>query len=367
MQTVKHISGRRAAPVDERLTAAYDFELPAELIAQEPVTPRDASRLLVLGREGIVHRFFFDIVEYVNPGDVLALNETRVIAARLTGRRKDSGGRAELLLLHPAGSLKYQPNAGRWLALARPARRLRPGETIVFPSFGRATVVRAFDEGVRELEFALDVPFETFLERAGRVPLPPYVHTDSDLARRRYQTVFARTPGSVAAPTASLHFTVELLERLRQRGVELVRISLDVGLGTFRPISGTDIDKHAMHAEAYSVCEDAANALERARSEGRRIIAAGTTVVRALESCLNTHGRIVAGDGVAQLFITPGFRFRAVDAMITNFHLPRSSLLVLVSAFAGRERILAAYRQAVEQRYRFFSFGDAMFIEGKTA
>lgn len=331
------------------------------------MTPRDASRLLVLGREGIVHRSFTDIGEYVRPGDVLVLNETRVIAARLIGRRKGSGGGAELLLLHPAGSLKYQSNAGRWLALARPARRLRVGEAIVFPPFGHATVIGAFDEGMREVEFALNVPFETFLERAGRLPLPPYVHTDSDFAQRRYQTVFARTPGSVAAPTASLHFTVELLERLQQRGVELARISLDVGLGTFRPISAAHIDKHAMHAEAYSVSSDAADAIERARSAGRRIIAAGTTVVRALESCLQAHGRIVAGEGVAELFVTPGFRFEAIDAMITNFHLPRSSLLVLVSAFAGRERTLAAYREAIVQRYRFFSFGDAMFIEGANA
>lgn len=316
----------------------------------------------MLDGDRIEHRTFAEIPALLHAGDVLVLNETRVIAARLTGERIPTGGRVELLLLHPSGSHRYDARALHWVALARPARRLRPGERIGFGEFGEAEVVAALDEGLREIEFRLELPLEAFLSRAGKLPLPPYIHNDSDEAQRRYQTVFARVPGSVAAPTASLHFTAELLERIEQRGVQIARIVLDVGLGTFRPISAERIDDHRMHAEAYAISPEAAAVIERARTEGRRIVAAGTTVVRALEGNIRTHGRIVPGEGETDLFITPGFEFRATDAMITNFHLPQSSLLVLVSAFAGRERILRAYAQAVAQRYRFFSFGDATFV-----
>lgn len=312
---------------------------------------------------GIEHRHFSDLPEYLRDGDVLVLNETRVIAARLRGRREPTGGKVELLLLHPAESMRYDPGALRWVALARPARRLRRGERIVFEPSGSAEIVAELPDGAREVAFEIDVPLETFLERAGRLPLPPYIHNESADAQERYQTVFARVPGSVAAPTASLHFTGELLERIAAAGVEIARIVLDVGLGTFRPIAADRIDDHAMHAETYTIPAASATVIERARSEKRRIVAAGTTVVRALEGNIQTHGRIVPGDGVTNLFISPGFTFAAVDVMITNFHLPRSSLLVLVSAFAGRERILSAYREAVERRYRFFSFGDAMLVE----
>lgn len=312
--------------------------------------------------EQIEHRTFSEIPSLLHAGDVLVLNETRVIAARLIGERVPTGGRVELLLLHPSGSHRYDAWALRWMALARPARRLRRGERIGFGEFGEAEVVEALDEGLREIVFRLKVPLEAFLARTGKLPLPPYIHNDSDEAQRRYQTVFARVPGSVAAPTASLHFTADLLERIEQRGVQIARIVLDVGLGTFRPISAERIDDHRMHAEAYAISPEAAAVIERARIEGRRIVAAGTTVVRALEGNIRTHGRIVPGEGETDLFITPGFEFRATDAMITNFHLPQSSLLVLVSAFAGRERILRAYAQAVAQRYRFFSFGDATFV-----
>jgi S-adenosylmethionine:tRNA ribosyltransferase-isomerase len=319
---------------------------------------------MVLGRgDAIEHRHFCDLPDYLREGDVLVLNETRVIAARLHGRRERTGGLVELLLLHPAESMRYDPQALRWIALARPARRLRAGQRIAFDSFGAAEIVAEFPEGAREVAFELDVPFETFLQRAGTLPLPPYIHNESAEAQDRYQTVFARVPGSVAAPTASLHFTAELLERLASRGIEIVRVVLDVGLGTFRPIATDRIGDHAMHAEAYTIPAETAAAIERARAGKRRIVAAGTTVVRALEGNIQTHGRIVPGEGATDLFISPGFAFGAVDVMITNFHLPRSSLLVLVSAFAGRERILSAYRQAVEQRYRFFSFGDAMLVE----
>jgi S-adenosylmethionine:tRNA ribosyltransferase-isomerase len=321
----------------------------------------------VLGQDEIAHRTFADLADYLGPGDVLVLNETRVIAARLRGTRWGSGGNVELLLLHPADSLRYRWDARRWTVLARPARRLRSGERIEFASLGYATVLRSLEGGMREVEFTLTVPFDAFLERAGTVPLPPYVHNDSEALRHRYQTVFARIPGSVAAPTASLHFTAELLERLARRGVEIVRIVLEIGLGTFRPISTERIDEHVMHPEAFTIPTEAATTVERARFEKRRIIAGGTTVVRALESSMAAYGRIEAGPQVAQLFITPGFTFGAVDAMITNFHLPRSSLLVLVSAFAGRERVLTAYAEAVKLRYRFFSFGDAMFVTKATA
>ncbi len=316
---------------------------------------------MVLQGESLAHRTFAGLPALLEKGDVLVLNETRVIAARLIGRRA-SGGFAELLLLHPAGSLAYDPAAKAWMALGRPARRLRAGDRISFGDYGEATVLAAHPEGLREVEFHLRVPFEAFLEAAGRMPLPPYIHNDLPEARERYQTVFARTPGSVAAPTASLHFTAELLEEIARRGVEIVRLSLNVGLGTFRPLSSESIDDHVMHAEAYEISTAAGNVIEAARVQHRRIVAAGTTTVRALEGNVAAFGRIEPGRHETDVFITPGFRFRVVDAMITNFHLPRSTLLMLVSAFAGRERILAAYREAIDRRYRFYSFGDAMFI-----
>jgi S-adenosylmethionine:tRNA ribosyltransferase-isomerase len=336
--------------------------LPQELIAQSPVAPRDGSRLMVLDADATAHREFADLPEVLQPGDVLVLNETRVVRARLLGRRLRGGGRAELLLLHPADSLRYDARALAWIALARPARRLRAGERVAFGDFGEATVRREMDEGLREIELSLAVPFEEFLERAGRMPLPPYIRNDSVEAQARYQTVFAREPGSVAAPTASLHFTPELLGDVERAGIEIVRISLDVGLGTFRPVTVETVAEHAMHAEAYSIDPRAAEALERARRERRRVVAAGTTVVRALEGNVRDNGRVEPGRHVTDLFITPGFSFSIVDAMITNFHLPRSTLLMLVSAFGGFERIRTAYAEAIERRYRFYSFGDAMFV-----
>jgi len=316
---------------------------------------------MLLRGDAIEHRHFRDLPALLDPGDLLVLNETRVIRARLFGRR-NGRGRCELLLLHPARSSRYDANATRWIALTKPARRLRTGDRVTFEGFGEAVVSLELDEGMREVELQLSVPFEEFLERAGRMPLPPYIHNDSPEAQARYQTVFARRPGSVAAPTASLHFTPEVLDRVRTRGVEIACITLDVGLGTFRPVSVESVDEHAMHAEAYAISPDAANALEKARAAGRRIVAAGTTVVRALEGNLRAYGRIEPGEHETDCFITPGFDFGIVGAMITNFHLPRSTLLMLVSAFAGRERILRAYAEAVVQGYRFYSFGDAMLI-----
>ena len=347
--------------------ADFDYALPEELIAQAPASRRDASRLMVLDGDATLHRRFYELPSLLHPGDLLVLNETRVIAARLIGRRQSGGGRAELLLLHPARTIHYDPHASTWLVLAKPARRLRTGDRVTFGSLGVATVLRELDEGLREVEFTLAGSFVEFIAQHGRMPLPPYIHNESPEAQERYQSVFARLPGSVAAPTASLHFTPELLGEISCRGVELVRLSLAIGLGTFRPVTVESLDEHVMHEEAYSIEPPAAEAIERARGAGRRIVAAGTTVVRALEGSVAAHGRVEAGAHATGLFITPGFRFRVVDALITNFHLPRSTLLMLVCAFAGRERILAAYAEAVARGYRFYSFGDAMFVSGGDA
>lgn len=322
---------------------------------------------MVLDGDRVAHRSFHDLPQVLQPGDVLVINETRVIAARLLGRRAPGGGACELLLLHPAGSMRYDSSAVRWIALTRPARRLRRGVRILFEPFGDALVHEELDEGMREIVFRLTVPFETFLDRAGRMPLPPYIQNDSPEAQDRYQTVFARVAGSVAAPTASLHFTHELLAALQARGVEIVRLSLDIGLGTFRPVTVESIDEHRMHEEAYAIEPGAAASIEAARANGRRIVAAGTTVVRALEGNFASFGRIEPGDHVTGIFITPGFPFHVVDAMITNFHLPRSTLLMLVSAFGGHGRILSAYAEAIARCYRFYSFGDAMFVTRNAA
>ncbi len=316
---------------------------------------------MVVNGDAIAHRSFFDLPNLLAPDDLLVLNETRVIRARLSGQRS-GGGRAELLLLHPTTSMQYDSRSLRWVALAKPARRLRTGDRIAFGTLGEAIVRDALGEGMREVEFRLNLPFETFLERAGHMPLPPYIRNESARAERRYQSVFARCPGSVAAPTASLHFTPRLLREIESSGVEVVRIALNVGLGTFRPVAAESIGEHVMHEESYSIEPDAARAVESARAARRRIVAVGTTVVRALEGSIHSYGRVEAGEHVTDLFITPGFTFRVVGAMITNFHLPRSTLLMLVSAFAGRERILRAYAAAVARRYRFYSFGDAMFV-----
>ncbi|HXP91976.1 MAG TPA: tRNA preQ1(34) S-adenosylmethionine ribosyltransferase-isomerase QueA [Candidatus Binatia bacterium] len=344
---------------DLRQTAAYDYELPPELIAQEPARERDASRLMVLRGAAIEHRRFVDFPGLLDRGDVLAINETRVIKARLFGRR-ESGGAAEVLLLRPAGDVPFTASARRWDALVRPGRRLRPGARIVFDSAG-ATIVDAASDGRRTIEFDAGVDVAALIERHGNVPLPPYIRRPPADAEERYQTIFARVPGSIAAPTASLHFTPAVIDAIRGRGVEIVPIVLDVGLGTFRPVVTASIDEHLMHAERFEIPQGSADAIARAKREGRRVVAAGTTVVRALEGAA-AAGSLEAGSGTTELFITPGFSFQIVDSLLTNFHLPRSTLLALVCAFAGYERIMNAYREAIAGRYRFFSFGDAMFI-----
>ncbi|MBV9269919.1 MAG: tRNA preQ1(34) S-adenosylmethionine ribosyltransferase-isomerase QueA [Candidatus Eremiobacteraeota bacterium] len=335
-------------------------------MAQHPAEPRDASRLMIVAEQRDSDVGFRDLPEYLRPGDVLVLNETRVIAARIFGSRP-SGGRVEVLLLRPSHSVRYDPQAVRWQALVKPARRLTEGQRIDFGSLGHAVVAGVASDGIREIEFSLSVPFETFLERAGRLPLPPYIHNETEEAQQRYQTIFARAPGSVAAPTASLHFTEEVFERLRARGIEIVKLVLDVGLGTFRPMQTERLDDHHMHAESFTIPEDTTDAIARAKGEGRRIVAAGTTVLRALEGSASKHGSVRAGEDQTDIFITPGYRFRVVDLLITNFHLPQSTLLVLVCAFAGRERIFRAYEEAIRREYRFFSFGDAMLLERQDA
>ena len=357
-------------------TSDFDYHLPPELIAQTPVEPRDSSRLLVLHRATgqMEHRRFADVVEYLRPGDVMVFNQSRVIPARLQGRRKDTGGPVELLLLR-----REEP--GVWLALGKPGRRLRPGAHIVLePAEGllprpeippnpplakggfEVQVLSVDDDGTRRVRLS----DEALVEGLGQVPLPPYIH--QPLAdRERYQTVYARHPGSVAAPTAGLHFTASLLQQLEQSGVVPAFVTLHVGLDTFQPVHGDDPAEHKIHTEFYQVDSQAAGILAQARREGRRIIAVGTTSVRVLEQVAHDLAQQGQSDvhpaqGQAGLFILPGHQFRLVDAMLTNFHLPRSTLLMLVSAFAGRELVLRAYQEAIDRRYRFYSFGDATLV-----
>ena len=307
------------------------------------------------------HRTFADFPALLRAGDVLVLNETRVVRARLRATR-EHGGRAEVLLLRPRAHAAFDPSAREWLALVRPGRKLRTGARLTIGGAG-ATIAGVLPDGPRVVRFDDGVDVGALLESHGEVPLPPYVG-DGDAARaERYQTVFARVPGSVAAPTASLHFTQDVLDALRARGVVLAPLVLDVGIGTFRPMAGETVDAHVMHAERYAIPAETAEAIAAAQREGRRVVAAGTTVLRALEGAALHDGRVHPGEGETDLFVTPGFRFRVVDALLTNFHLPRSTLLVLVCAFAGYGRVRSAYRDAIGHRYRFFSFGDAMFVE----
>ena len=294
-------------------------------------------------------------------GDVLVINETRVVRARLQATR-ERGGHAELLLLRPRAHAAFDPAAREWLALVRPGRKLRAGARLHVGDAG-ATIVEVLPDGPRVVRFDDDVDVGALLEARGEVPLPPYVGTGDAARAERYQTVFARVPGSVAAPTASLHFTQDVLDAIRTRGVVVAPLVLDVGIGTFRPMAGETVDEHVMHAERYAIPSGTAAAIADAQRDGRRVIAAGTTVLRALEGAALHGGRLHAGEGETDLFVTPGFTFRVVDALLTNFHLPRSTLLVLVSAFAGYARVRGAYQTAIEQQYRFFSFGDAMFVE----
>jgi S-adenosylmethionine:tRNA ribosyltransferase-isomerase len=339
-------------------TSDFDYQLPQELIAQTPVEPRDHSRLMVVSRAdgSIQHRRFYDLPEYLRKGDVLTFNDSRVIPARLYGRKIGSGGHVELLLLH-----RLSP--GVWRALVRPGRRMRPGAAFEIPADGErmlGEVLEVEEDGARLVKLSN----EEMLRRVGAVPLPPYIREPLK-DTERYQTVYSRIEGSVAAPTAGLHFTPALLERVRALGVETVFTTLHVGWDTFRPVKEDDLSAHKMHTEHWELGREAAAAINRAKREGRRVISVGTTTVRLLEQAAlrsREGSELEAASGWADLFIFPGFKFRVIDALVTNFHLPRSTLLMLVSAFAGRELILKAYHEAIEQRYRFYSFGDAMLI-----
>lgn len=336
-------------------TSDFDYFLPEELIAQSPVEPRDHSRLLVYDRRTKIasDEHFYDIINYLHPGDALVLNQTKVLPARLYGRKKDSGAKCEVLLLE-------RLNADIWEGLLRPAKRIKEGGIIEFTPDFTAELLKRKEDGVCEVKFTYSGLFEHALEKNGTMPLPPYIkQTLQD--QRRYQTVYAHTPGSAAAPTAGLHFTPELIERIERKGIEIVKILLHVGLGTFRPVKTEDIASHVMHSEHYEITQQAADRINRVKRRGNRVIAVGTTSVRTLESA-QKKGIVEAGKGETDIFIYPSFQFRITDALITNFHLPKSTLLMLVSAFIGREETLKLYKKAVEDQYRFFSFGDAMLL-----
>jgi S-adenosylmethionine:tRNA ribosyltransferase-isomerase len=343
---------------------AFDFDLPAELVAQRALEPRDASRLLVLERETgrMAHRRFADLDRLLRRGDLLVLNDTRVLPARLLGR-KPSGGRVELLLLEAVGG---DETRAVWRCLVRCSHRPAPGSRI---DFGAELVGRLLAPDAVGWKVALEAPpgrIDALLDELGRTPLPPYIRRgdgEPDASdRTRYQTVYARRPGAVAAPTAGLHFTTALLAALADRGVDLAYLTQHVGPGTFLPVRTARVEEHRLQPEWFELPASVAAAVERTRRKGGRVVAVGTTVVRALESCADADGRVAARSGHSELFIYPGFRFRVVDALLTNFHLPRSTLLLLVAAFAGRERVLAAYAEAIRCRYRFYSYGDAMLI-----
>ena len=333
------------------------YDLPERLIAQTPLPRRDGSRLLVLdkrtGQTG--HRHFYDLPDYLRPGDCLVLNDSRVIPARLIGVRA-TGGAAEVVLLRDLGE-------GRWECLTRPGRKMRPGATVSFGENGEltGTVESVAEGGNRVIRFAYEGIFLEVLERLGRMPLPPYIKTQLE-DPERYQTVYSVHPGSAAAPTAGLHFTQELLQRIRGMGVKVCFVTLHVGLGTFRPVQVEDVEEHEMHSEFCTVPPETAEAVNAAKAAGGRIVAVGTTSCRTLESFTGDDGVLRADSGWTDIFIYPGYKFKCIDALVTNFHLPGSTLVMLVSALAGRENILNAYAEAIEKEYRFFSFGDAMFI-----
>ena len=338
-------------------TSDFYYDLPQELIAQTPVHPRDNARFLVYDRadQSIRHLRFHDLSSLLNPGDALVLNETKVIPARLLGVKEDSGVPVEILLLK-------RNNQTDWDALVRPGRRLKPGALCTFGNGElRAEILQTLDQGLRLVRFHYQGVFEELLDTLGKMPLPPYIQTQLT-DNSQYQTVYAKQNGSAAAPTAGLHFTPSLLETLRGQGVDIVPILLHVGLGTFRPVAAENVEDHHMHSEYYEVSQDAADRINRARANGHRSVCVGTTSVRTLESAADETDIVQPLRGDTNIFITPGYRFRAVDALITNFHLPESTLLMLVSALTGKEEAMRIYRIAVEEQYRFFSFGDAMMI-----
>ena len=337
-------------------TKDFWYDLPEELIAQTPLQQRDSSRLLVLGKESgeVSHRHFYDIIDYLQPGDCLVMNNSRVLPARLLGHRP-TGGAVEVLLLRDLGDK-------RWECLVKPGKKMQVGQEVIFGNGElTATVTAVQEDGNRVVEFHYEGIFLEVLERLGKMPLPPYIK--AELAdQERYQTVYSKETGSAAAPTAGLHFTNDLLDNIRQKGVKTAFVTLHVGLGTFRPVKADEITEHHMHAELCMIGEETAAVLNETKQNGGRIVCVGTTSCRTLESLVNEDGSFEAKSKWTEIFIYPGYKFKAMNALITNFHLPESTLVMLVSAFAGRENVLNAYEQAVKERYRFFSFGDAMFI-----
>ena len=338
-------------------TDDFDFYLPEELIAQTPLDRRDASRMLVLDKETgeIDHKHFYDITSMLSSNDVLVLNDTKVIPARIIGVKEDTGAVIELLMLKDLGN-------NVWECLSKPAKRIKVGTIVKFSDRLRAKCTYVGEEGIRHFELLYEGILYEILDELGEMPLPPYIHEklkDKD----RYQTVYAKNIGSAAAPTAGLHFTKELLREIEDKGVTICYVTLHVGLGTFRPVSVEDVTKHKMHSEYYEMSEEVAHTLNEAKKNGKRIISVGTTSTRTLETIMGLYGEFRACTGNTEIFIYPGYEFKAIDALITNFHLPKSTLIMLVSALAGKENILNAYNEAVKEKYRFFSFGDSMFIK----
>lgn len=338
-------------------TSDFYYDLPQELIAQDPLTDRSSSKLMVLDKNTgeIYHRVFKDITEYLKPGDCLVLNNTKVIPARLLGVKEDTGAAVEVFLLK-------RIDADRWETLVKPGKKLRPGARVVFgDGLLKCQIEDVLEDGNRIVAFEYDGIFEEILDKLGEMPLPPYItHKLQD--RNRYQTVYAKYEGSAAAPTAGLHFTNELLQKIEASGIDIAYVTLHVGLGTFRPVKVEDVNNHQMHSEFYMVSQEAADKINKAKESGNRVICVGTTSCRTIESAADENGRISACSGDTEIFIYPGYKFKVLDCLITNFHLPESTLIMLVSALAGKENVLNAYEKAVEDRYRFFSFGDAMFI-----
>ena len=338
-------------------TSDFYYDLPKELIAQTPAEPRDSSRLLVLDRQSgeTVHKHFFDIIDYLDEGDLLVCNDSRVLPARIYGIKEPTGARVEFLLLK-------QISGNRWETLCKPGKKAKEGTRF---SFGDgllyATVTEVKDDGNRVVDFECDENFFSTLDKIGQMPLPPYI-TEELKDRERYQTVYSHELGSAAAPTAGLHFTTELMDKIKAKGVNIAYVTLHVGLGTFRPVKVDDVTKHKMHSEHYEVPEETAELIKKTKQSGKRVIAVGTTSCRTLESVAAEHGEVVPCEGFTEIFIYPGFEFKVLDGLITNFHLPESTLIMLVSAFAGYDNIMNAYKTAVEERYRFFSFGDAMAV-----
>lgn len=338
-------------------TSDFYYDLPKELIAQTPVEPRDSSRLLILGRNNgeIEHKHFYDIIEYLHEGDLLVVNDSRVLPARIFGIKEETGARVEFLLLK-------QISGNKWETLCKPGKKAKEGTKFTFgDGLLKATVVEVKDDGNRVVDFECDENFFAALDKIGQMPLPPYI-TEELKDKERYQTVYSHELGSAAAPTAGLHFTKELMDRIREKGINIANVTLHVGLGTFRPVKVDDVTNHKMHSEHYEVSEETAKLIKQTKENGGRVIAVGTTSCRTLESVATQYGEIIACDGFTDIFIYPGYKFKVLDGLITNFHLPESTLIMLVSAFAGFDNVMNAYKNAVDEKYRFFSFGDAMFI-----